>query len=142
MDFGKILDRWDKKSGGIYDKDAALETRGESPASRRRRLLRKKPDGILDLHGLTRDEAWNALSGFFRMAKDRGLEKLLIIHGKGIRGGDPGENSPPAGVRERGILAKTVHEFLERCPLAGERGYSSASQGGTGSTWVLLKIGG
>ncbi|MDR2072617.1 MAG: Smr/MutS family protein [Spirochaetaceae bacterium] len=129
MDFGKILDRWNKESGGIYDKDAAMETQEESPASRRRRLLRKKPDETLDLHGLTRDEAWDALSGFFDMAKDRGLEKLLIIHGKGTHGGD----------QERGVLTKTVHKFLERCPLAGERGYGNASQGGTGSTWVVLK---
>jgi DNA-nicking Smr family endonuclease len=141
MDFGKILDRWHQEAGGIHDKDAALEVQKESPAFRRRRLLRKKPDGTLDLHGLTRDEAWNALSGFFDMAKSKGLEKLLVIHGKGTHGTQTGEGFPN-GRGERGILAKTVHEFLEQCPFAGESGYSAASQGGTGATWVLLKTGG
>ncbi|MDR2661392.1 MAG: Smr/MutS family protein [Treponema sp.] len=136
MEFGKILDQWDQRSGGTplprspeyipgaYDKD---KEPAENPASRRRRLLHKNPDGTIDLHGLTRDEAWNALDIFFTDAKNRGLEKLLIIHGKGNH------------TLEQGVLAKTVREFIERCPLAGESGYSNASNGGTGSTWVIVK---
>ncbi|MDR1144453.1 MAG: Smr/MutS family protein [Spirochaetaceae bacterium] len=135
MDFGKILDQWSKRSGealsgpaeytrGAYDKD---KEPAENPASRRRRLLHKNPDGTIDLHGLTRDEAWDALNIFFKDAKNRGLEKLLIIHGKGNH------------TLEQGVLTKTVRDFIERCPLAGENGYSSASRGGTGSTWVIVK---
>jgi DNA-nicking Smr family endonuclease len=134
MDFGKILDQWNERSGGsaeytggVYNKDRESALRAENPASRRHRLLRKSPDGTIDLHTLTRDEAWDALNTFFNDAKNKGLEKLLIIHGKGNH------------TLEQGVLTKTVRDFIERCPFAGESGYSNASRGGTGSTWVLLK---
>jgi DNA-nicking Smr family endonuclease len=132
MDFGDILDEWDRraKTSGrparfepAYHKDAETV----SPGERRRRLLRKKPDAAVDLHGLTRDEAWAALDDFFRDARIRGFEKLLVIHGKGSH--SSGE----------AILKRIAREFIERCPFAGESGYSSPASGGTGSTWVLLK---
>jgi len=131
MDFGQILDQWDKHSGPVYDKDAELMVRSESSASRRRRLLRKSPDASIDLHGLTRDEAWNTLETFFNDANNRGLEKLLIIHGKGNHTVSDGQDA---------VLKKTVRDFIERCPFAGENGNSNGPSGGTGSTWVLLKI--
>jgi len=131
MDFGQILDQWDKHSGPVYDKDAELMVRSESSASRRRRLLRKSPDASIDLHGLTRDEAWNSLDAFFNDANNKGLEKLLIIHGKGNHTVSDGQDS---------VLKKTVRDFIERCPFAGENGNSSGPSGGTGSTWVLLKL--
>jgi DNA-nicking Smr family endonuclease len=139
MDFGKILDQWDKQSGQVYDKDAKTASPPENPADRRRRLLRKRPDGTIDLHGLTRDEAWDALEAFFKDAKDKGLEKLLVIHGKGNHAPQSAAEGLSFSSRETGILAKTVREFLERYPFAGESGRSSAPQGGSGSTWVLLK---
>ena len=133
MGFGKILDQWDKQTGLFYDKDAELSAAtAESPALRRRRLLRKSPDAVIDLHGLNRDEAWDALWTFFNDAKNRGLEKVLLIHGKG-------NHSEEIGEQKTGILKKLVQDFIERCPHAGENGFSSASSGGTGSTWVLLK---
>ena len=133
MDFGKILDQWDKQTGSFYKKDidSSIKT-AETSALRRRRLLSKSPEAVIDLHGLNRDEAWDALSSFFNEAKNKGLEKILIIHGKG---------TPlyASGDHEVGILKKIVRDFIERCPFAGEHGYSSVSSGGTGSTWVLLK---
>jgi DNA-nicking Smr family endonuclease len=136
MEFGKILDRWLKHSGGVIDKDkeGALEV-VESPASRRRRLIRKSPEATIDLHGLTRDEAWNALTEFFSDAKSRCLEKVLIIHGKGNNSTEhPGHERYP-----RAVLQKLVQDFIERCPFLGESGYNGASLGGSGATWVLLK---
>ncbi|MDR0402774.1 MAG: Smr/MutS family protein [Treponema sp.] len=98
-------------------------------------MLRKRPDGTIDLHGLNREEAWEALVRFFDNARERKLEKLLVIHGKGNHGG----NSAFTGNGGSGILKSTVRDFIERCPFAGESGYSGAPLGGTGSTWVLLK---
>ena len=147
MDFGKILDQWDHQSGGgtgsVYNKDAELDSQGESPAERRRRLHRKSPDETIDLHGLTRDEAWDKLQIFFAAAKSKGLEKLLVIHGKGNHNSE-GEvtvslKPPEPESEETGVLKKLVRDFIERCPFAGESGYSDAANGGTGSTWVLLK---
>jgi DNA-nicking Smr family endonuclease len=112
---------------GISDKDAEEAENARPRGERRRRLLAKKPDATIDLHGLTRDETWIALDGFFRAAQQQGFEKLLIIHGKGNHtDGDA-------------VLKRTVRDFIERCSYAGESGYSPAVEGGTGSTWVILK---
>jgi DNA-nicking Smr family endonuclease len=169
VDFGEILDRWERDQGsreekkgrqekknsrkeaaapasprrdtarllsdwldahGVIDKDGDaedLEHNGTalSPAERRRRLLARRPDAAIDLHGLTRDQAWAALEEFFENSRRRGFIKLALIHGKG--------NHSPAGA----VLRRTVREFIERCPFAGESGQGPA--GGTGVTWVLLK---
>jgi DNA-nicking Smr family endonuclease len=139
MDFGKILDQWETQGSPVYDKDRVLETEQETAAERRRRLLRKQPDATIDLHGLTQDEALDALERFFQDSKAKGLEKLLIIHGKGNHSGT--NPATPAAAGEPGILKRAVQNFIERCPFAGENGYSGAADGGTGSTWVLLKAG-
>lgn len=130
VEFGKILDQWDKYSGPVYNKDEELAVRSESPASRRRRLHRKPPDASIDLHGFTQEQAWDALETFFAESKNNGLEKLLVIHGKGNHSLTDGQ-AP--------ILKKTVQNFIERCPYAGENGDGNGTLGGSGSTWVLLK---
>jgi DNA-nicking Smr family endonuclease len=168
VDFGEILDQWERgegrqnkkkgpdkagkigKAGGssgpephplekwlraheVYDKDAEdPEFNGEAesftglPApERRRRLLARRPDAVIDLHGLTRDQAWSALERFFETGRQRAYEKLAIIHGKGNH--SQGE----------AVLGRMVREYIEHCPFAGESGHSR--EGGTGATWVLLK---
>jgi DNA-nicking Smr family endonuclease len=163
MDFGDILDQWERRRSGahpggktagppepapkahpmdiwlrtassqgrsgIYDKDAEMEDEGRRSGEKRRRLRVKKADAVIDIHGLTRDEAWEALERFFDGARERGLEKLLIIHGKG---------NHSAG---EAVLKRIVREFIERCPCAGESGQETAAGGGKGATWVLLKYG-
>jgi DNA-nicking Smr family endonuclease len=133
MNFGDILDQWDQQTGGFR----ANETGGkdgnvsrvpaETGPERRRRLLSKRADAVIDLHGLTRDEAWSALEAFFHQGKQRGFEKLLIIHGKG---------NHSAG---EAVLSRTTRDFIERCPFAGESGCGNAASGGSGATWVFLK---
>jgi DNA-nicking Smr family endonuclease len=160
MDFGDILDAWDKQTAragkkqragvsggkaeaavvdpltawlrinGVYDKDAeSPEAEEQRAAERRRRLRTKKPDAILDLHGLTRDEAWAAMEIFFEESRRKDMEKVLLIHGKGNH--SEGE----------AILKRAVLQFIEKCPYAGESGQPNAEFGGSGATWVLLKEG-
>jgi DNA-nicking Smr family endonuclease len=85
---------------------------------------------VIDLHGLKRDEAWVALENFFEEGRRRGLEKLLVIHGKGNH--SVGE----------GLLKRLTARFIENCPFAGEWGHSPARGGGGGASWVILKNGG
>lgn len=122
------MDVWLRRYG-TSDKDAAFESSPEalSPAERRRRLRALRPEASIDLHGLTRDEAWYRLEAFFADCSRRGLKKVLIIHGKG----NHSEADP--------VLAPTVRLFLERNPHAGQSGPSDHANGGTGSTWVILK---
>ena len=131
MDFGAILDKWEKKtpSNAVYQKE--VEESGEKNilAERRSRLLRKKPDAFIDLHGLTVDQAWTALETFFEDSRSKGFEKVLIIHGKGnhLSGGN------------EGALKSLSRRFIENCSTAGESGQNTARDGGSGATWVILK---
>jgi len=124
--FGDILDKWISVNG-VQDKDVEDRNKPDSAQEKRRRLRNKKPDAELDIHGKTRDEAWQELETFFNSAKEKGYEKIVIIHGKGNH--SPGES----------VLKRVVMDFIERCPFAGESGKGKAVAGGDGATWVLLK---
>jgi DNA-nicking Smr family endonuclease len=138
MNFEDILKEWDKRTaGGPGSKKGAggevpsakNEEESSQPdrASERRRLLHKKPDATIDLHGLTQAEAWEALDAFFTNSRSEGHEKVLIIHGKGNH------------ADSEGVLKALTVKFIERCPIAGQSGRSHASMGGAGATWVILK---
>jgi len=126
MNFEDILNKWEKNNG-IYDKDMEAGSARISPQERRSRLRNKKPDAQLDIHGLSRDEASQVLENFFGDSKRKGLEKILVIHGKGNHS------------KGEAVLKRIVMEFIEHCPFAGESGRGKASAGGEGATWVLLK---
>ena len=139
-DFGDILNKWENSSSSrqgqtmdqwlkdnkIIDKDSAAG-RGGSPGEKRRHLHHKKPDAVLDIHGLTSEQAWTSLDVFLANARENNYEKIRIIHGKGIH-----TNGTPA-------LELTVRKFLEKCSYAGESGFEKSSNGGSGATWVLIK---
>ena len=80
-------------------------------------------DRQLDLHGLTREEALEALSRFLRSASDHGEKAALVITGKG-------NNSPAEPVLQQAVVAwlrdtgkKLVVEFA---PAPREMGGSGA----------------
>jgi DNA-nicking Smr family endonuclease len=143
MDFGDILNKWERgqsasqkksnlmetwlKEKEVYDKDAESTAGVQAPGETRRRLLREKPDAVLDIHGLTGDNAWLSLDDFFSGAKSSGFEKLRIIHGKGNHS------------HNEAVLGRIVRDFIEQCPYAGESGHEKAVDGGSGATWVFLK---
>ena len=144
MNFGEILNKWENKEKGkdtnavletwmrdneVYHKDLETDDKSKSANAqeRRRRLKNKRPDAEIDIHGLNRDEAWQSLNVFFNDAKNKEMEKLLIIHGKG-------NHSP-----KEPVLKRLVLEFIEQCPFAGESGKRKSSSGSEGATWVLLK---
>ncbi len=112
---------------GVVDKDAALERADVSPAETRNNLRKMRPEAEIDLHGMTRLEAENALNTFFDVCKRRGLKKVLIIHGKGIHS------------KDEAVLQPFVKTYLEHQRFAGETGRPKREAGGNGSTWVILK---
>ena len=126
MNFADILDKWDKQKGGEYIKEE--ENADDDRFNERRRLLRKKPDAVIDLHGLNQDEAWTALENFFSESQSMGFEKVLIVHGKGNHS------------KNDAVLKEITRKFIEHCPFAGASDRSSGSAGGSGATWVLLKL--
>ena len=114
---------------GVIDKDAAAdEYEYKSKIESREYLRTLKPEDIVDLHGLTREQAWQKLDSFVSACKIRGLRKILIIHGKGnhSHGTDP-------------VLGEMVRSFIESDSRLGSSGHPDRNHGGTGATWVIIR---
>jgi DNA-nicking Smr family endonuclease len=87
-------------------------------------------EGRIDLHGMTRAAAQDALTNFVFSAADRGQRCVLVITGKGTFSGGPG------------VLKQEVPKWLNMSPLR-ERivavNEAQPKHGGGGALYVLLK---
>jgi DNA-nicking Smr family endonuclease len=83
--------------------------------------------GELDLHGLRRDEAREALSDFIRQAHQASRRCLRVVHGKGH--GSPG--------REPVLKAKVQRWLAQRAEVIAFA-QAAGPQGGAGALIVLL----
>jgi DNA-nicking Smr family endonuclease len=119
------LDRFPPPDGPVDDRSG--EGDSQQNARRRKRLLEMAPQATLDLHGFTSEEAAKEINTFIEKSVGAGLEKVIIIHGKG--------HHSPAG----GVLSKVTAECVSKHPLAGENGLSAGKEGGRGSRWVILR---
>jgi DNA-nicking Smr family endonuclease len=81
----------------------------------------------LDLHGLTREEAREALAGFVRSMHRRGQRCVRVVHGKGH--GSPGRQP---------VLKGKVQRWLAQCREVIAFTQASGPQGGAGALIVLL----
>jgi DNA-nicking Smr family endonuclease len=86
--------------------------------------------GELDLHGLRRDDARDAVGRFVRSAHERGLRCLRVVHGKGH--GSPGKAPVLKGKVQRWLAQRS--EVVAFAQAAGP-------QGGAGALIVLLTAG-
>lgn len=114
---------------GVTDKDKAADEYEERSKMESREYLRTmRPEARIDLHGLTREEAWARLNSFVNDCIRRGLKKILIIHGKGnhSHGSDP-------------VLGPMVKTFIEQNKNLGSSGHPDRAMGGSGATWVIIK---
>jgi DNA-nicking Smr family endonuclease len=150
MDFGQVLEEWEKikrehddsspkpatrvledwlATNGIRDKDdeagAALDSAERGRESRRLSSIR--PQAVLDLHGMTGAEAESAIADFVDSSSRTGLEKVLVIHGKGLHS---------AGAP---VLKKAARRAIEAHPLAGRFGEADKADGGSGALGVLIR---
>ncbi len=84
----------------------------------------------LDLHGLRREDAREALSAFIREASKAGLRCVRVVHGKGL--GSPGKAPVLKGrVQSWLVQKKEVLAFVQARP----------AEGGAGALMVLLAPG-
>lgn len=115
---------------GTRDKDADRDEAEMDRGARIReaeRLRNLKPQASLDLHGKTAAEAEEAVRKFLKTCSQAGLEKVLVIHGKGNH--SAGEE----------VLPDLVRRLLESDSLAGNFGPADKNHGGRGATWVRIR---
>ncbi len=82
----------------------------------------------IDLHGLRRDDAREALSSFVRDAVRQGLRCVRVVHGKGL--GSPGKTP---------VLKGKVHGWLVQKSEVLAFVQARGDEGGAGAVVVLLK---
>ncbi len=154
MDFEDILSQWDKKSfsqkktdvkkkitpqkkksmTSFLDLYPPVDGAGETPEvkatsrQKRRNYRRMKPQETLDLHGFSISSAEIELDDFLIRCKKRKIDKVLIIHGKGLHSPD-GE----------AVLREFVRNKLKMATFIGEIGHPSEKDGGAGATWAIIK---
>lgn len=95
---------------------------------KRRNYRRMKPQVVLDLHGFNVVSAKVELEDFIKRCKRKKIEKVLIIHGKGLHS-DNNES----------VLRTTVKNYLMGNSDIGEIGHPSEKEGGCGATWAIIK---
>ena len=117
----------DASTAGTGD-DAAFRRPGvPDGAWRRLRRGRFAIEAEIDLHGLTRHAAHDALREFLGDCVRRGLACVRVIHGKGLRSGPGGP-----------VLKHVAEHWLQR--IENVRAYTAArpADGGSGAVLVLL----
>src|SRR5450830_97920 len=82
----------------------------------------------LDLHGLRRDEAREALAEFLRQARRRGQRCVRIIHGKGL-----------GSVNKEPVLKQKVRNWLAQKDEVIAFCQAQPADGGSGALVVLLQ---
>lgn len=122
--------------------EAATLDGGWDRAIRTGRLV---PDWTIDLHGHSRDRAQALLTRLVIEAAASGARVLLVITGKGARGGDErGDRDRPRGDgdRPRGVIRASLRDWLHAAEL---RPYIAALRaahprhGGGGAWYVILR---
>ena len=98
-----------------------------------------KPEGRIDLHGMTMDRAHPALIRFILTAQASGKRLVLVITGKG----KPSDQSGPIPV-PHGVLKHQVPHWLSIPPMAQsvlQISQAHISHGGGGALYVYLRRG-
>ena len=115
----------------LLDVDDAMSFRRPGVGMDVTRRLRKGEWSLqreLDLHGMRREDAREALSAFIRDAHRQGLRCLRVVHGKGL--GSPGRVP---------VLKSKVQAWLIQKQEVLAFVQARADEGGAGALVVLLK---
>lgn len=96
-----------------------------------------RPEGKIDLHGMTLDRAHSALTGFVMNAHAQGKRLILVVTGKGKQRDEGG----PIPVRH-GVLRHQVPQWLAMQPMKSivlQVAQAHISHGGGGAYYVYLR---
>lgn len=85
------------------------------------------PQGEIDLHGKSRETALRELNEFIAKCRNKHINCILVIHGKGIRS------------EKHAILKQSVPQWLRQIPAILAFCPAGPGDGGSGALYVLLK---
>jgi len=122
---------------GIRDQVARAPLSMDKKTHQKLKRGKLRPEGKLDLHGMTMDQAHPALTRFILGAQAAGKRLVLVVTGKGKHRDDGG----PIPTR-LGVLRHNVPQWLAQPPLAqAVLQVSEAHQkhGGGGAYYVYLR---
>ena len=122
----------------ITDHIAAAPLNMDKNTFRKLARGRVKPEGRIDLHGMTLAQARPALIGFVLASHSAGKRLILVITGKGRTDRDSGGPIP----ERKGVLRDQVPRWLSSLPLGPvvmQVANPHASHGGTGAYYVYLR---
>ena len=109
-----------------------LKEKGELKSKVREKTLSELrvmlPLSTLDLHGLTYNEAESEINKFLDEAIASNIQKVAIIHGKGLHSQD--------GV---GVLKDLVYKIINDKGIARDITVPKPQYGGSGAVWIILK---
>jgi DNA-nicking Smr family endonuclease len=126
-----ISDEFDAST--LLDIDDALSFRRPgigTDVTRKLRMGEWSLQGEIDLHGLRREQARDALAAFIRDAHRRGWRCVRVVHGKGL--GSPGKTP---------VLKSKVQSWLVQKNEVLAFVQARGDEGGAGALVVLLKPG-
>ena len=95
---------------------------------------------LCDLHGYSLEEANNKINDLIRNSYEAGINKLIIVTGKGIH--SENEKNPYIS-KDLGILKYSVPEYIENnqelMSLINDIKEASIEDGGSGAFYIYLK---
>ena len=97
-----------------------------------------KPEGRIDLHGMTVAQAHPALISFILSSQASGKRLVLVITGKGGKRDEPGAIAP----QRMGALKRQVPHWLAMAPVSSavlQVSESHIRHGGAGAYYVYLR---
>ena len=101
---------------------------------------KKKSSKLCDLHGYSLDEANRKIDDFIQNSYEDGVNKLIIITGKGLH--SENEKDPYIS-KDLGILKHSVPEYIKNnenlMRLINDIKVASIEDGGTGAFYIYLK---
>ncbi|MBO9473688.1 Smr/MutS family protein [Shimia sp. R10_1] len=123
--------------GSVSDRVARQPVQMDKKAFGRMKRGKLVPEGKIDLHGMTADQAHGALTGFIMRSHGEGKRLVLVITGKGKSKRDDG----PIPTR-RGVLKHQVPQWFALPPMKScilQVAEAHIKHGGTGAYYVYLR---
>lgn len=123
--------------GSVSERVARQPVQMDKKAFGRMKRGKLVPEGKIDLHGMTADQAHGALTGFIMRSHGEGKRLVLVITGKGKTKQDDG----PIPTR-RGVLKHQVPQWFALPPMRQcilQVAEAHIRHGGTGAYYVYLR---